>query len=93
MTSKKYLYFFVLIIASFCLGAQFYKQEIWPFGRGYDDTLKKFIKYGSDYKNIVTEETKTKNLRKFYLDLELNTKKSLKNINASKVKDVVLANG
>ena len=93
MTSKKYLYFFILIIGSFCLGAQFYKQEIWPFGRGYDDTLKKFIKYGADYKNIITEETKTKNLRKFYLDLELNTKKSLKNINASKLKDVVLANG
>ena len=93
MVSKKYSIFSVLVIVSFFLGAQFYKQEIWPFGRGYDDTLKKIIKYGFDYKTIVSEETKVRNLRKFYLDLELNTKKSLKNITATKEDDVLLADG
>ena len=90
MMSKKILIFILFVTASFFLGAQFHKQEIWPFGRGYDDTLKKFIKYGFDYKNIVTEETKNKNLREFYLDLELNTKRSLKNITAIKEEDVFL---
>ena len=93
MMSKKILIFILFVTASFFLGAQFYKQEIWPFGRGYDDTLKKFVKYGFDYKNIVSEETKIKNLRNFYLDLELNTKKSLKNISATKKEDVLLADG
>ena len=54
MMSKKILIFILFVTASFFLGAQFYKQEIWPFGRGYDDTLKKFVKYGFDYKNIVS---------------------------------------
>ena len=90
MMSKKILIFILFVTASFFLGAQFHKQEIWPFGRGYDDTLKKFIKYGFDYKNIVTEETKNKHLREFYLDLELNTKRSLKNITAIKEEDVFL---
>jgi hypothetical protein len=93
MVSKKYFIFSILVIASFFLGAQFYKQEIWPFGRAYDDTLKKIVKYGFDYKNIVSEETKVRNLRKFYLDLELNTKKSLKDITATKEEDVFLADG
>ena len=93
MLSKKSFIFSLLLIVSFFLGAQFLKQEIWPFGRGYDDTIKKIIKYGFDYKDIVTEETKIQNLRKFYLDLELNAKKSLRNITASKENDVSLADG
>lgn len=93
MLSKKSFIFSLLLIVSFFLGAQFLKQEIWPFGRGYDDTIKKFLKYGFDYKDIVTEETRIQNLRKFYLDLELNAKKSLRNITASKENDVLLADG
>ena len=91
MISKKYLIFSILLIASFFLGAQFYKQEIWPFKRGYDDDIKQFIKYGFDYKNIITEETKIQNSRNFYLDLELNKKKSLKDFSANKDKDILLA--
>ena len=70
------------MIVVFFLGAQFHKQEIWPFGKGYYHSFKMIKKYGLDYKNIVTEEQQDRNLRKFYLDLELKAKDSLRDFSA-----------
>ena len=82
MSIKKFIIYLIPLIVVFFLGAQFHKQEIWPFGKGYYHSFKMIKKYGLDYKNIVTEEQQDRNLRKFYLDLELKAKDSLRDFSA-----------
>ena len=82
MSIKKFIIYLIPLIVVFFLGAQFHKQEIWPFGKGYYHSFKMIKKYGLDYKNIVTEEQQDRNLRKFYLDLELKAKDSLSDFSA-----------
>ena len=77
MLIKKFIIYLIPLIVGFFLGAQFLKQEIWPFGRGYYHSFTMIKKYGLDYKDIITEEQKDRNLRRFYLDLELKAKDSL----------------
>jgi hypothetical protein len=82
LSIKKFIIYLIPLIVVFFLGAQFHKQEIWPFGKGYYHSFKMIKKYGLDYKNIVTEEQQDRNLRKFYLDLELKAKDSLRDFSA-----------
>ena len=77
----------------FFLGAQFHKQEIWPFGKGYYHSFKMIKKYGLNYKNIITEEQKDKNLRRFYLDLELKAKDSLREFSAINEDGITTSSG
>ena len=67
MMSKKISYFFYIICCSkFFFGSPVLQARNLAFWkRVYDDDIKQFIKYGFDYKNIVTEETKIQNLREF----------------------------
>jgi len=93
MLSKKTFLLAALLILSFFMGAQFHKQEIWPFGQGYYHAFKMIKKYGLDYKDIVTEEQKDRNLRKFYLDQELKAKATLVDFTAEKIETLDLVSG
>ena len=81
------------MIVVFFLGAQFHKQEIWPFGKGYYHSFKMIKKYGLDYKNIVAITQQDRNLRKFYLDLELKAKDSLRDFSAINGNAIQILNG